>query len=274
MMFLDPIDEFETSLSVGMANGRNLVHLGFVEALEFSVVRFIRWREQREDLLDLFPELIAWPALQNLRALAGHVELLQPEKGRHVAFLQGDTRVRIQQFGSSKKDWGPNGMFADFQDRFRTTLRDYGMQERYASALAGALQEMVSNAVEHANSPVKPVACFEVGRQFWAFGVVDVGRGALASLRENARFSGVWSETDALLLAVQPGVSRYDIPGRGNGFATVFKALVDRQARLRFRSGGASARWEGKSPTDQDITAHALPLSRSGFHVRVDGPMN
>jgi hypothetical protein len=153
-------------------------------------------------------------------------------------------------------------------------LRDFGMQAKFASALAGALEELVSNAVEHSNAPVNPVACFEVGRTSWAFGVVDVGRGVLASLRENPRHAHLKTETDALTLAVQPGVSRLEDTSRGNGFTTVFKALVDYRTRLRFRSGGASARWEGESPTDQSITALALPVSRpGGFHVRVAGPM-
>jgi hypothetical protein len=273
MVFLDPIDQFEVALQRGTAKGESLLGLDFVAALEFSVLRFLKWENRNEDVLDLIPELAEWPALRNLRALASHCELFQMENGHHVAFRPGETRVLVQQFSSEARDWEPGGLFAHFQDQFRIALRNQGMDAAFASGLAGALHEMVSNSVEHANSPVRPVACFEVGQRAWTFGVVDVGRGVLASLRENPDYADLRSETDALTRALQPGVSRFREGGRGTGFTTVFKALVDRRTTLRFRSGGASARWEGQNATDQTITARSLPLSRIGFLVRAAGPL-
>jgi hypothetical protein len=132
---------------------------------------------------------------------------------------------------------------------------------------------MASNAVEHANSPAAPVASFEVTGCTWSFGVTDVGRGGLASLRENPKYDYLVGQAEALELMLKEGVSRTGEVGRGLGFSTVFKALVDRRATLRFRSGGAIASWEGVSPTDQTIHIQSLPLTRAGFHVRVAGPV-
>lgn len=270
----DPIDLFEIALQRGTATGGNLVGLGFSSALEFSALRYSRWRDSGEDLISSFPELERWPALTNLRALAAGCELLQPDQSRSLAYTQGPIRPGIKQFGTSPKDWEPGGILTQFQEQFRTALRSQGVGSGFASALAGALQEMMSNAAEHAVSPVRPVACFEVGQGTWALSVVDVGRGVLASLRENPRHKALGTEGEALEQALQPGVSRLPISGRGMGFSRVFKSLVDRRAVLRFRSGGAVATWEGVSPTHQTIHARALPVRSNGFRVRLGGPFN
>jgi hypothetical protein len=169
--------------------------------------------------------------------------------------------------------WEPEGRVARFGQRFCTALRQAGAESRFAHALSGALNEMASNAVEHAIPPIRPLACFMVGGAQWAFAVTDVGRGVLASLRENRRFAHLRTETDALAEAVLDGVSRSGQPGRGLGFTCLFKALVDRRATLRFRSGGAAAAWEGESPTAQTIVCHSLSLARAGFHVQVGGAL-
>src|SRR5262245_40013744 len=135
MLFLDPLDEFEASLPRGIARGEKLLGLDFISALEFSALRFNRWQQRSEDLLDLFPGLRAWPAFENLRALAGHCDLLAPKNGQRISFHKGDTRVQVQQFGSSEKDWAPEGIFSHFQENFRAALRSYGMRTEFASAL-------------------------------------------------------------------------------------------------------------------------------------------
>lgn len=271
---LDPLDLFESALRRGTARGESLLGLDFPAALEFSALRFVQWRDAGEDLLTLFPDLAGWPALKRLRALAGRTELLRPDNGLNLPFLPGDTRVGVQQLSASSKEWAPGGVFAHFQEQFRMALRGSGMEKDFASALAGALHEMASNAVEHSASPAPPVACFEVGRGSWSFAVVDIGRGVLASLKDNPAYGSILSETEALTLALRPGVSRFADSGRGMGFASVFKALVDHQAALRFRSGGAAARWEGRSLTNHSIEASALSLPKGGFRVRIQGPLN
>src|SRR3954452_14193781 len=114
---LDPIDLFEVGLRRGTARGGDLLQLDFPTALEFSALRFYRWQKTGEDLLASFPELESWPALGRLRALASHCEILQLDKRRSLPFSSGDTRVGIQQFSTSVKEWEPGGIFAHFQEQ-------------------------------------------------------------------------------------------------------------------------------------------------------------
>jgi hypothetical protein len=163
----------------------------------------------------------------------------------------------------------PGGEFGFFAERFKGHLRAGGVSSRPAHALTGALFEMAANAWEHADAPVPPLAGYEVGGDAWCFVVTDVGCGVAASLRRNPahRFT---NDAEALALALTEGVSGTTEPGRGSGFSQVFKALVDRQCRIRFRTGTCSALWEGKSPTSQAIRSRPLP-HRAGFHLEISG---
>jgi hypothetical protein len=244
-------------------------------AVEFLGLRWLWWREYQEDLLDLLPGIEEWSALNLVRQLMARHKLSQPRSTRKPPLGNWSRgyagACELSPLGS--KDWRPGGEFSLFQERFQTTLRNAGAERLFSYALAGALEEMSSNAVEHASPPIAPIACFEVTGKDWQFTVTDVGRGALSSIRDNLAYAALGTEMDALKLVLQDGVSRTVEAGRGRGFTRVFKALVDRQARLRFRSGGASAQWEGESPTAQLVRFQGLPLSRAGFHITVAGPL-
>jgi anti-sigma regulatory factor (Ser/Thr protein kinase) len=155
-----------------------------------------------------------------------------------------------------------------FEERFKTALVRAGATSGLAHGLLGALNEMASNAVEHAEAPVAPVTTYEIRDGQWAFSVTDVGSGVLGSLRRNPKYASVASDVAAVRLAVQDGVSRTGNPSRGRGFAHVFKALVNRMCTIRFRSSGALASWEGTSPAAHQLTLSPSP-ERAGFHVLV-----
>lgn len=269
-----PLDALEVALLNPGRPNPALAHIAedLPTAAEFMGLRWMWWRSRQVDLLRKLPELARLPAIRSFRHLARGCQMLVPEADPSLPPPSQAEAAVYELPPLASPEWQPGGSFLRFQDRFRTALRYAGLDPRYSDALAGAASEMASNAVEHAAAPVPPLASFEVTQQMWSFGVTDVGRGALASLRENPAYVGLETEVEALELALQEGVSRSGNPGRGLGFSTVFKALVDRQARLRFRSGGATSRWEGASPTAQAIHFQALPLRRRGFHVRVSGP--
>jgi hypothetical protein len=278
-MELHPLDRLESALR-RPGNLHDVVsQLEFEDlptAAEFMGLRWIWWERHRSDILGLVEGLDNWPALRRFRALAGGYELLVNGAGVSLP-TDGEPvgSAGLHQLPpSGSHQWEPGGSFVAFQERFHTALRQGGMkQHQYAAALTGAFVEMASNAVEHANSPAAPIASFEVTSRGWSFGVTDVGRGALASLRENPAYGDLEGEGEALEFMLKEGVTRTGEPGRGLGFSNVFKALVDRRVTLRFRSGGAVASWEGESPTDQVIHSQGLPISRQGFHVRVAGPI-
>jgi hypothetical protein len=276
---LHPFDRLETVLYRSGGAGAVREHDPVLDrdlgaAAEFLSLRWLWWRDHHEDLFEIIPGLDEWSALNLLRHLASRYELAQPRARRKPPpgpWSRGWAGAyQLSPLGT--KDWQPGGAFALFQERFQVELRKAGAERLFSYALAGALEEMASNAVEHAIAPIAPVACFEVTSGAWQFAVTDVGRGALSSIRDNPAYAALATETDALQLVLQEGVSRTGEIGRGRGFSRVFKALVDRRAGLRFRSGGAAAHWTGESPTAQKIRFQGLPLSRAGFHVRVAGP--
>jgi hypothetical protein len=278
-MELHPLDRLELALTRQCdlySAASQLETQDLPTAAEFMGLRWIWWERDRSDLFCLIKSIEKWPALRKFEALASGYEIFVSGAGANLsAPNEPKDNVGLHQLPPGDSDkWKPGGSFLAFQERFHTALRRGGMkQQRYAAALTGALGEMASNAVEHANSPAAPIASFEVTTRGWSFGVTDVGRGALASLRENPAYSDLEGEGGALELMLKEGVSRTGEPGRGLGFSSVFKALVDRRATLRFRSGGAVASWEGESPTDQTVHSQGLPVTRQGFHVRIAGPM-
>ncbi|HEY3569917.1 MAG TPA: hypothetical protein VGP73_18430 [Thermoanaerobaculia bacterium] len=222
------------------------------------------------------PDLIeSWPKLGYLLQQGRHrLEMVTPVPiGSSSPQLSNAAALGIQELPPPGKEWGPGGEVLFFQEHFKASLVSFGVSPLFARALTAALKELASNAIEHSRSPAAPLACYEISKSTWTMAVTDVGQGVLASLRENSSYIALDSHAEALKLALQPGISRTGEKGRGNGFARVFKALVDRRAGLRFRSGGASARWEGTSPTHHSIVFQGLSFARPGFHVRIAGPI-
>jgi anti-sigma regulatory factor (Ser/Thr protein kinase) len=167
--------------------------------------------------------------------------------------------------------WAAGAPFGLFQERFKTALVSAGAPRPFAYGLAGALDEMASNAVEHAGAPVPPVAAYEVRRDGWSFGVTDLGVGLLRTLGRNPKLSAdLGDDVAALKSAVRDGVSCTGVPGRGTGFGNMFRALADRGCSIRLRTSGATARWQGISPAAHQLT-YLLAPERAGFHVQVEG---
>jgi len=260
---VDPADVFPADRATHMAT-----------ALEIMALRWIWSRDRGEDLFDRHPALRMAPSLVRLRSNGDRLALFRlgpasNQEGRGCLNLGSAEVLEIPPSGDG---WRPGAPMMLAQQDFSRKLRRRGLPRLLAAGLAGAFDEMASNAREHSQTEVPPVACLQVEPGYWAFSVTDVGRGALSSLRENPKFESLRSESWALKWALQDGVSRHSDPGRGRGFGSVFKALVDRSAVLRFRSGGASGRWTGTSPTAQQIVVQALPVSKvGGFHVCVEG---
>jgi hypothetical protein len=150
---------------------------------------------------------------------------------------------------------------------FKNQLRAIGFDVRSAALVAAAFSEMQSNALEHSYAPVRPLACWRVCGRDWAFGVYDVGRGVLASLKEDPAYRFLTSHKEALELAVTDHVSSRGA-GRGMGFHTLFKALLDRRSTVRMRTGNIAAHFVGHNPTRQDLKYTILP-DRAGFCMTV-----
>lgn len=278
--FFHPLDRLEIGLSQETPVIEEITQAlrarGVTSASEFLGLRWFWWHISRQDLLKILPDVGSWTALQSLLtcisccAMAVQPGCIPQRNGSAPRLMGGYGACELP---TALEKWGSDGPFSALEGKFHESLVEGGVPRKLALAFVGAFYEMASNAVEHANSPVEPVASFEVNRRYWSFGITDVGRGVLGSIRENPCFAALEHESDALETIMRDGVSRTGEPGRGRGFSQVFKAFVDRRSRLRFRSGSAVASWEGKSPTAQEIAIDVLPVSRFGFHIGVAGPL-
>ena len=155
-----------------------------------------------------------------------------------------------------------------FEETVRERLRQAGLPIHFSDVVAAATEELISNAIEHAQSPVCPIAAYDITDGGWRFCVTDVGRGIRASLADNPSFAELDNDVAAVQEALKPGVSRTRIPGRGYGFSNVFKALVDREATVRIRTASVSVNWIGRGLAHQRL--HFLTLGqRSGLHMEI-----
>lgn len=229
------------------------------DAIEFAAVRWSWWSTHRADLLACVNQLGAgrFPPL-GLRS-----SLLF----RNGQFDDGEVMEVPPDSGTN---WAPGGAFVEFQERFKNQLVRSGLTSRFAHHLVGVLNEMASNAIEHARSPLPPICSYETHEGTWTFSVTDVGCGILGSLRRNARYAALRDHVESLRLAVEDGVSSTGLPTRGHGFTGVFKVLVNRMCSIRFRTTQAVATWEGTAPAAHTLQLMPMP-NRAGFHVRISG---
>lgn len=159
-----------------------------------------------------------------------------------------------------------------FLDRFRRSLTErLSLSTPRARGLAGALQEMVDNIIQHAGLGDRPqgVVAYEVSPGHFWFGVADLGRGVLASLRENPAHQSVSTDVQALRAAVTNGASRRPGPG-GTGFAQLVRALADLEGHLTFRSGSARLLLDGRGIGSRVSTFSNSP-QMEGFQLSVHG---
>ncbi|HEY0357091.1 MAG TPA: hypothetical protein VGD11_00835 [Mycobacteriales bacterium] len=129
-----------------------------------------------------------------------------------------------------------------------------GQSPAGARALYTALCEIGQNVPEHAGVPGGWAAAQATRRHaaVW-FAVGDCGVG----MRRSLAARGARDDADALVLALDRGVSRLTVPGRGNGLAETCGLVTGRGGRLHVVSGGA-ARTAG--PTRRHTWVPATPF--------------
>jgi hypothetical protein len=135
-----------------------------------------------------------------------------------------------------------NQQYQLFRERFVRSLRSAGFPKELAYALAGAFSEMIDNIIQHSedtSDEYSGLVGYSVAEKYMAFGVVDVGRGVLASLSTSPKWRHLGTAREALRSAVCESASRRLGKPKGEGFRTVFRSMVDRNAMLRFRTDDA-----------------------------------
>lgn len=202
---------------------------------------------------------------QALRGIGGR-SCVKPEDHSAPLFelRRCPSRLELQSASDDGVEW------RYFCDRFRRSLVEHvHLSSRTARALSAALHEMVDNVVEHAglgNEPLGLVA-YRLEEEGFRFAVADLGRGVLASLRENPSNAHITRDGEGLTAAVTAGASRRP-GGRGTGFADLLRALADLDGLLFFRSGGARLRLDGRGRGDR-VLAPSNTARMLGFQLSV-----
>ncbi|MGE0516348.1 MAG: ATP-binding protein [Hyphomicrobiaceae bacterium] len=133
--------------------------------------------------------------------------------------------------------------------RAKQAAIDAGFPRRNAGQLAVALEEMMSNVMEHSGAAHTGLVAFRGSAGIFEFVVADQGIGALASLRRNPQFAELANSRDALPRVLQTGCTSTGDPERGRGFDDLFRGLANHNGLLRFRSGDAAVVIDGQSPS-------------------------
>lgn len=158
------------------------------------------------------------------------------------------------------------------RDRFARSLKQEGFGKPTAYGLVGAYLEMADNAQDHSGTdeqhPAPALAAFHVAPGRMAYGVADLGRGVLASLRTKAEWSNLENSREALLAAIQQRATRRPEYKQGSGFTQVHKSIADLNGVLRFRSGDAALLLDGRPEQAREATLRNSP-GLLGFQLSV-----
>ena len=71
--------------------------------------------------------------------------------------------------------------------------------------------------------------------------VMDLGRGVLASLRENPKWAWLSNSREAIMATLEKGATRLTFHATGGGFRQAIKSVVDRNGLMRVASGDGAA---------------------------------
>lgn len=141
--------------------------------------------------------------------------------------------------------WSEARNYHPFEARFRSAAIEAGFGAR-ADGLAGFLFEMADNVAQHSGSsssqPSPGLIGYCVHPGHVAFAVGDLGRGVLASLKENPLWTDLQNSKEALVAVLEKHASRRPSLGDGEGFKQVFRSLADLNGLVTLASGDGRLR--------------------------------
>lgn len=140
----------------------------------------------------------------------------------------------------------------------------------FAAALVGATGELVDNAFRHSQAPESGIVAYAATSETLEIVVADAGVGVLASLREHPDYADLQDAGTALRQAIEDGNSRLGRNGGdGFGMGQMFRALVNHEGQLRFRSDDHALSVAGHSPSLQGQVELGHKARLSGLTVSV-----
>lgn len=145
-----------------------------------------------------------------------------------------------------------------------------GFPRRVAGEIVGALGELQDNIFRHSSAYESGLVAFAASRDKFEVVVSDAGIGVLASLRQCADYADVEDAGAALKMAIIDGESRFGRnSGCGFGMGQMFRALVNHDGELRFRSGDHALQIYGHSPSLQGRLELLHKASLPGLTISV-----
>jgi hypothetical protein len=131
----------------------------------------------------------------------------------------------VEFFPLRGQNWAADVNYHPFESRFCKSAKSAGFGSK-AVALSGAMFEMADNVFQHSGTDAG-ILGYHVSDGHVAFAIGDVGKGVLASLRENTAWMGLRNSKEALVAIIKNHASRRSHGGDGEGFKEVFRSLVD-----------------------------------------------
>lgn len=121
-----------------------------------------------------------------------------------------------------------------------------GIVKKMAQALIGTLEEMAEKVIWHSESIEVGLVGYRWESGWFEYCVGDPGIGVLASLRRNPLYAELGESVEALHLALQNGVSRFNSDDRrGTGFNGLLNNIAKNGCNLRFHSFDGVVEYDG-----------------------------
>lgn len=136
----------------------------------------------------------------------------------------------VEFFPIRDRNWAEDSHYHPFESRFCKAAKDAGFGDK-ADGITGALFEMADNVIQHStgncSGPGPGLIGYYVTSGHVAFAIGDVGRGVLASLKENPAWENLQDSKEALLAVIMKHASRRPYGGEGEGFKEVLRSLAN-----------------------------------------------
>jgi anti-sigma regulatory factor (Ser/Thr protein kinase) len=162
---------------------------------------------------------------------------------------------------------------AQLMTRVNAVARGAFGPQPVARACATAIGAATENAIEHAESPIGALVAAQRYGQTLEVAVVDLGAGIPATLARNPDHRGL-TDLDAVLRALERGVSSLATEGRGGGLPQIVRhAARSRNATLIIASSQARLHisWRGRARR-QNTSVPPLPVRGTWIAARFEVP--
>jgi len=224
----------------------------FAEAVIFN-------RLSSDDVPRHTPKLLG-PQLE-LRQLRRQQDVMRAVNSKWLA--DGDCNSLLKSLDGQQPEWSSHfgrkigfmraghaasniGEWTGFAQRAKRAATASGLPADLAGQIVSALDELLSNVIEHSKLPSSGFVAFAEGGNCFEIVVADEGIGVLKSLQSNDDYAGLLDDGEALKQFIKDGVSRMKEAGRGKGFRPLFKGLANAHCSIRFRSGDHALEIDGR----------------------------